>query len=278
VLNLSNGNERVDIRADNEHDIETEPPISADYQCPDCGRVFDNPNSLKMHRIKVHRQSEYSKGAPTPTVEPMETPIPDLLADLKNIKSAVEFARWRERLKMQAPDLYRVFFPTPKPEESEDITSKLANIEVFRLLREIRREMEASRPNQPNNNDSALTALQSQLESYKEELSRLREELHKKEMEVYQKDIQHLNSAIEDLKRQVENARLATSDFAVLIKEVKDLGEKWIKFSGGPLVELLMNSLGYVKVQSEKVITKETEEAEQSLIDLFAQKGWITEG
>jgi len=68
------------------------------------------------------------------------------------------------------------------------------------------------------------------------------------------------------------------ADFAVLIKEVKDLGEKWIKFSGGPLVELLMNSLGYVKVPSEKLITKETEEAEQSLIDLFAQKDWITEG
>jgi SMC interacting uncharacterized protein involved in chromosome segregation len=208
----------------------------------------------------------------------METPIPDLLADLKNIKSAVEFARWRDRLKMQAPDLYRVFFPTPKPEESEDVTSKLVNIEVFRLLRQIREEMQSSRPNQSNSNDSALTALQSQLQAYKEELSRLREELSRKEREIYEKDIQHLNSAIEDLKRQVENARLATSDFAVLIKEVKDLGEKWIKFSGGPLVELLMNSLGYVKVPSEKLITKETEEAEQSLLSLFEKRGWVVEG
>jgi len=271
---MSSDNERVDIRADNEHDIEIPTPISADYQCPDCGRVFDNPNSLKMHRIKVHRQSEYSRGEPTPNIQPMESPIPDLLADLKNIKSAVEFARWRDRLKMQAPDLYRVFFPTPKPEASEDVTSKLVNLEVFRLLRQIREEMQASRPNEPNN-DSALTSLQNQLQAYKEELSRLREELSQKEKEIYQKDIQHLNSAIEDLKRQVENARLATSDFAVLIKEVKDLGEKWIKFSGGPLVELLMNSLGYVKVPSEKLITKEAEKAEQSLIELFEQKGWI---
>jgi SMC interacting uncharacterized protein involved in chromosome segregation len=208
----------------------------------------------------------------------METPIPDLLADLKNIKSAVEFARWRDRLKLQAPDLYRVFFPSPKSEASEDVTSKLVNLEALRIMRQIREEMEASRPIQSNSNDSALATLRSQLESYKEELQRLREELHKKELEVYEKDIQHLNSAIEDLKRQIENARLATSDFAVLIKEVKDLGEKWLKFSGGPLVELLMNSLGYVKMPSEKLITQEAEKAEQSLIELFEQKGWITEG
>jgi DNA repair exonuclease SbcCD ATPase subunit len=290
---MSDDNERADIRADNERDdieghiennenIEipspTTEPMSEEYVCNICGRSFSSAVSLKMHKIKVHRQSEYSRGEPTPNIQPMESPIPDLLADLKNIKSAVEFARWRDRLKMQAPDLYRVFFPTPKSEASEDATSKLVNLEVFRLLRQIREEMEASRPNQPNSNDSALTALQSQLENYRQELSRLREELHKKEMEVYQRDIQHLNSAIEDLKRQIENARLATSDFAVLIKEVKDLGEKWLKFSGGPLVELLMNSLGYVKLPSEKLITKEAEKAEESLIELFEQKGWITEG
>jgi hypothetical protein len=39
-----------------------------------------------------------------------------------------------------------------------------------------------------------------------------------------------------------------------------------------------MNSLGYVKVPSEKLITQEAEKAEQSLIELFEQKGWITEG
>jgi hypothetical protein len=265
-------------------DIQTEPPISEisetseSYSCPICQKAFTSQSSLKAHMIRSHRTRglEYSREAPTPTVEPMESPIPDLLSDLKNIKSAVEFARWRDRLKMQAPDLYRVFFPTPKSEASEDVTSKLVNLEALRIMRQIREEMEASRPNQPNNNDSAL--IQSQLESYREELSKLREELHKKELEIYQKDLQHLNSAIEDLKRQVENARLATSDFAVLIKEVKDLGEKWIKFSGGPLVELLMNSLGYVKLPSEKLITKEAEKAEESLLELFEKRGWVCEG
>ena len=279
---MSNDKSNSDIS----EDIETEPPISEisekseGFRCDICGKTFSSESSLRGHLIRSHRtrDSSYSKGGPTPTVEPMESPIPDLLADLKNIKSAVEFARWRDRLKLQAPDLYRVFFPTPKSEASEDVTSKLVNLEALRIMRQIREEMEASRPNQPNSNDLALTTLQSQLESYREELSKLREELHKKELEIYQKDLQHLNSAIEDLKRQVENARLATSDFAVLVKEVKDLGEKWIKFSGGPLVELLMNSLGYVKMPSEKLITKEAEKAEESLLELFEKRGWVCEG
>lgn len=281
MLNLSNDKSNSDIS----EDIQTEPPISEvsetseSYSCPICQRVFTSQSSLKGHMLRAHRTRglEYRE-APTPAVEPIESPIPDLLADLKNIKSAVEFARWRDRLKVQAPDLYRVFFPTPKSDASEDVTSKLVNLEALRIMREIRQEMEASRPNQPNSNDSALVTLQSQLESYREELSKLREELHKRELEIYQKDLQHLNSAIEDLKRQVENARLATSDFAVLIKEVKDLGEKWIKFSGGPLVELLMNSLGYVKLPSEKLITKEAEKAEESLLELFEKRGWVCEG
>jgi DNA repair exonuclease SbcCD ATPase subunit len=266
-------------------DIQTEPPISEmsetseSYSCPICQKAFTSQSSLKAHMIRTHRTRglEYSREAPTPNIQPMESPIPDLLADLKNIKSAVEFARWRDRLKLQAPDLYRVFFPTPKSEESEDTSKLLVNLEVFRLLRQIREEMEASRPNQPNNNDS-LTSLQNQLENYRQELSKLREELNRREKELHEKDIQHLNAAIEDLKRQVENARLATSDFAVLIKEVKDLGEKWIKFSGGPLVELLMNSLGYVKLPSEKLITKEAEKAEESLLELFEKRGWVCEG
>jgi prefoldin subunit 5 len=148
--------------------------------------------------------------------------------------------------------------------KQEDLFDKLLKWEMLKAQQ------------QSNSND--LKSLENELQAYKEELSRLREELHKRELEVYEKDIQHLNSAIEDLKRQIENARLATSDFAVLIKEVKDLGEKWIKFSGGPLVELLMNSLGYVKVPSEKLITKETEEAEQSLLSLFEKRGWVVEG
>ena len=265
---MSGGNERddneADIRADNEADIETEPPISTDYQCPDCGRVFDNPNSLKMHRIKVHRQSEYSRGAP------METPIPDLMADLKNIKSAVEFARWRDRLKMQAPDLYRVFFPTPKSEASEEVTSKLVNLEALRIMRQIRAEMEGS---QPNNSDSVLTSLQSQLESYKEELARLREELHKK-------DIDFLTQTVQDLKQQINTLRGSTSDLVALVREAKDLGEKWIRLGGGPMAELFLGQLGFVKVPATqtKVITEEAEQSEKSLIEKFAEKGWIAEG
>jgi DNA repair exonuclease SbcCD ATPase subunit len=196
----------------------------------------------------------------------METPIPDLMADLKNIKSAVEFARWRDRLKMQAPDLYRVFFPTPKPEEFEDVTSKLVNIEVFRLLRQIREEMEGSRPNN-------LTSLQSQLEGYKEELTRLREELHKK-------DIDFLTQTVQDLKQQINSLRGSTSDLVALVREAKDLGEKWIRLGGGPLAELFLGQLGFVKVPASqtKVITEEAEQSEKSLIEKFTERGWVAEG
>jgi hypothetical protein len=256
-------------------DIQTEPPISEisetseAFRCDICGKIFPSEASLRGHLIRAHRtrDSSYSKGPP---IEPMASPIPDLIGDLKNIKSAVEFARWRDRLKMQAPDLYRVFFPTSKSEASEEVTSKLVNLEALRIMRQIREEMEGSRP---NNSDSALTSLQSQLEGYKEELARLREELHKK-------DIDFLTQTVQDLKQQINTLKGSTSDLVALVREAKDLGEKWIRLGGGPMAELFLGQLGFVKVPATqtKVITEEAEQSEKSLIEKFAERGWIAEG
>jgi hypothetical protein len=305
-------NERDDIRRNGDIEIPTPTtePLSEEYICDVCGKSFDNPNSLKMHKLRSHRM----KSIETPT-QTLEGPIPDAMQSLEQLlrlfvsprdaQAIITFLQpygpdnipklWealgnlnvplnRRRMIIEAwcvsrnlplPEpLKREIGITPMPTFTpsfgfgpetiqEDLFDKLIKWEMLKAQQ------------QSNNNDSVLKSL---LEDYRQQISELKEQLNQREKQLYEKDLQHLNSAIEDLKRQVENARLATSDFAVLIKEVKDLGEKWIKFSGGPLVELLMNSLGYVKVPSEKLITKETEEAEQSLIDLFAQRGWIAEG
>jgi hypothetical protein len=70
-------------------------------------------------------------------------------------------------------------------------------------------------------------------------------------------------------------------DIAFIITAILKVGfasfQTWLKERGGPLFELIAGALGYAKVSS-KMITEEAEKAEQSLLELFEHKGWVTEG
>jgi hypothetical protein len=288
-------------------------PISEEYICDICGRSFSSAVSLKMHKLRSHRLK--SIGAPTQT---LEGPIPDAMQSLEQLlrlfvsprdaQAIITFLSpygpdsvpklWealgnlnvplnRRRMIIEAwcvsrnltlPEpLKREIGITPMPTftpsfgfapetKQEDLFDKLLKWEMLKAQQ------------QSNSNDSALTALQSQLESYKEELARLREELHKKDLELYKKDVDHLNSMVEDLKKQFESLKTQTSDFGVLVREAKDTFQTWLKEKGGPLFELIAGALGYAKVVPSKLITEEAEKAEQSLIELFEKRGWIAEG
>ena len=176
--NESNIDNEVDDEKDNSRSPIIEDNISdneADYVCDVCSRSFTSENSLRMHRLRSHRiQPKKIIEHPIPQAIRTE-PFSDLFAELPSVKGAVEFSRWKQRLKNLDPEQFYQFFPNERPVKKEENDS--VNL-AFKIDREesvtdyFKAKAEALR----NTSTCSVNPGFEEIKILREEIQRLKEE------------------------------------------------------------------------------------------------------
>lgn len=187
----------------------------------------------------------------------LESPIPDLFAELPAIKDAVVFSRWKARLRQQDPQLFRVFFPEAVAAEVQDPTNRLVNLELVRYLRAMREEEEtkAQAKAQPAQNNPFIQNLFGKQNQLMSRIEKLEEELKSERERRLEQRIDFLEKRLED--KEKFDYKIRELDF--LDKRARGIGEKIDRLAGGRIAAAFQDRVlkqyapEYVGQPSERV-------------------------
>ena len=263
--------------------------------------------SLMGHRLGKHHlrpvyQDEEGLGGPSSPpsrghVKASESPISDLTAEIPHIRDAVSLARWKERLRQQDPQLFRVFFPSePETPGAANSTARLVDVEVVRALRSLENETQhpkvaAEGPYEEvteyvdkNGNlaapDRAFTmrttkrpvALASGESADVRELKEKVESLTQKlEDERFASLKNSMENSITSLRNEIKNNE---SELKTLITSATDLAKSWIS-SPGPAAQIAAAKLGFKAVVVEDFPPAAPEEARDGVVEGLKKHGYV---
>jgi len=233
------------------------PQLTAQYPCKfECGFV-GSPAQLAGHYRSEHRGEKPEASASTAERGPPsreESPISDLVSDLPVLKSAVEVSRWKGRLRVQDPAMFRLLFPSESGEGSGEPSARLANVAFAEYLRSLQDREEEKR--QPSG-DGEIVEL-------RREIMTLKEEGRKRELEALRNEIKELRGEI----------RAGTDSITGLAREAKDVLSTWQRGDGGPFLRSLSPLAGAF---SSKVLQgyapEEYQKLQQKLVEAGARDG-----
>lgn len=238
-------------------------PLRRVYPCRyGCG-FSGSPQELSAHYRRDHKEDRETTGreegppeAPTPRRRPV-SPIEDLIGEIPNLKSAIEFSRWKQRLQATDPSLYKVFFPTGHEEAGP--MSKLVDLEVLRAVRAMNQEYMGSKPMGPSLEAQQLMQLRDEFKELQEKLEVEREK--------------RLYDKIEALERALEGLKGSTSDLQYIVGKATDFLDRWVAQGGGPGAEVLLGALGYQKIPLEP--PPPVENVHRPNLDELAKEGLV---
>ena len=219
---------------------------------------------------KAQKKLDKAQGEPSLQSGKSNSDEESLIADIKGentlAANAVLLARNKSRLRLQDPTSFNSLFPSGQPESS---TSRLADLEIARYVKNMRLEEETTRH---NNGDSQTTlGLQKQIDD-------LREQLH-------QKDVQNLRDETTELKQELKEIRSEmrssggsnSSDLAVVVRETTNLIGKALESPGVIRNYLLPGDGGYIKDKRDAPLLHTQAEPGGSLvISELAKRGLVT--
>lgn len=199
---------------------------------------------LKGVLVKASRKAEKeaggSEGAPTSA-----SADGDLVRDLRSegtlASAGLTAARFKSRLKLQDPNLYRVLFPTEAAEQPGDgsMTRELINLEIMRYIKALRQDEEGH----GHSSDGKLEALEQQLNSLAEENKELRETFHREQMQRLEDGQKTLQTEIQELRKAQE----ATDSTTQLIRTGEHLIERGVNFVENSPVRQYLVPTGVIK-------------------------------
>jgi len=204
------------------------------YECPDCGKIFDNPRSLSAHRLKVHRvkpsyldsgrSKKTKKGEPPPTTVELPAPQKDpyisaLEEENRRLKTELQNALLQSRLsKYQTPDLV-----TQDP---------LIRLKYAQLLDVMAKEQEQrlqtlTQPKRDSDNSQIAQAYESRISELQKEIATLKDELNRKELQALQEKVKELKDELREVREQaVRGQSDLTAIVSTLSKHIENATDR----------------------------------------------------
>jgi hypothetical protein len=214
------------------------------------------------------------------------------------LKDAVTVSRWKQRLRAQDPNMYRLLFPGEVHDtgDAKSPTQALVDVEVFRTLRSIRGEDEAGRQPQfaepyeevtepidkngnicdPNKVFSFRTIRRpissapresADVKELKEKVDSLTKSLQDEKLASLKTS---LDTGLASLRSEITNQQ---SELKTLITEASSLAKTWIQ-SPGPIMQMTGSRLGFDVVTEQIPTGAVPEEARGGVIEGLRKYGY----
>lgn len=226
----------LDISPDNLQDRDNLDELT--YQCPYCHKSFKSQISLRMHMMRSHRVSPHGEGEP-PSIE-IEAPSieRDLKKEARLAKTALELARFEQRLRETNPRLHQQLFGASR---DETVSRELAYIELAKLIREMRKaeEIQAQTISKSDNNTQLIQSYESRISELQKEIATLKNELNRKELQALQEKIKELKDELREVREQAVRGQ---SDLTAIVSTLS----KHLENATDRLETAIMAYLGFV--------------------------------
>jgi outer membrane murein-binding lipoprotein Lpp len=256
---------------------------------------------LGKHHLKPVYQDQ-EEGPPKGQTRPSsqsDNPFQDLEQDVPAMKSAINAAKWRARLKTMDPSAYRVLFPGEATGEAPgSVSSKLVDLEMANYVRSLTEKNESSRQPQivegpyeevteyvdKNGNLTApdraftmrttkrpvalATGESSDVRELKEEVRALNQKLEDQRFESLKSTME---SSISSLRNELNSNQ---SELKTMIVEAADLAKTWIA-SPGPAAQIAAAKLGFKAVVVEDFPPAAPEGARNGVVEGLKPHGFV---
>ncbi len=290
--------------------VSQESPLNRIYSCRYRGLTgcsfTGSPQELSAHYRREHKgdrqldkDNEETQGTPPKALD-QENPFKDLVDDLPTVKSAINISRWKGRLKIQDPGMFKMLFPAEASGEAPgSIGSKLVDLQMADYIRSLTEKTEAGRQPQlpegpyeevdeyidkngniaPPDKAYSVRTIKKPIMSASRESSDVRELKEKVENLTQQLENQRfegLKSSLEGSITSLRNEIKANeNELKTLIVSAKELASEWIA-APGPVTQIVGLKMGLKSVIIDEPPTAPAPEgARDGIIDELKKHGYV---
>ena len=174
-------------------------------QCKKCGRLKEFPTYRQVRLSSISHQRHCLGTAETAPITPPlllseETEggeFSDIFEEIPKMRKLREFSREKKRLVKEDPSLAELLFPEPSERGAEPSTSRLVDVQVYRILKDIE-------SGQGSPSDSKMEEKIRELEKKLEDSERKREEESRK------REMDNLSQKIDLLAQKIDSSDSST--------------------------------------------------------------------
>lgn len=303
----------VDVNMDARRgDLEPE-DLDLPYTCSVCGKSFKTFKAIQGHSLGAHgtalRRDDLAGEGGLPRAHArassqLENPLTDLTSDIPMLKDAVTVSRWKMRLKVQDPAMYRLLFPGEVSGEAQgSVSSKLLDLEMANYVRSLTEKTEASHqpilPLYPQIAEGQYEEVTEYIDKHGNlcgdpekafSLRSIRRPIASAPRE--SADVRELKEEVKALSQKLEDEKFSSlktsfdigltslrneiksnsSELRVLIESATDLAKTWIS-SPGPITQMAGSRLGF-DVVTETIPQSSKPEASQDVVSELRKHGF----